>query len=266
MKRTFVYRRGGLGDTLSVFPVFEILKKDGYHITASGNSDYLRFALEIGWIDKIVSGNPYEEFDLTVIIGINGTIQPFPEDREWIVHYYLKRLGLNDRDYSQRLPFKEKDLEHSDLFKEKVVLHPSSGSRKKNLPPALFLKLKEEFSDVLFVAGEADYWLSRFVKPFYFDHDIIKTASLLKKARLFIGADSGLAHLCAYVGIPTVVIYGPSDPVIWRPVGDRVIQIRPSDCKPCFPYTCTERFCLDKEENIESILSSLMSLYYLSTH
>ncbi|MFN3478952.1 MAG: glycosyltransferase family 9 protein, partial [Thermodesulfovibrionales bacterium] len=190
-------------------------------------------------------------------IGINGTVNPFPEDREWIVDYYMKKIFLGHRDYSNLLPFKAEDMEDSDLFRERVIIHPSSGSRKKNLPPGLFLRLKENFADPLFVGGEADHWLSRFVMPYYFDHDIIKTASLLKRARLFIGADSGLAHLSAYLGIPTIIIYGPTDPVVWRPVGEKVLQIRPSDCKPCFPDVCKERHCLNVEENIiEAIMVS----------
>lgn len=255
MRKAFIYRRGGLGDTLSVFPVFEILKKEGYHISAAGNIDYLSLALKIGWIDRIVSSFD-EDYDLKIIIGING-IFPFPEDREWIVEYYLKRLCLDDRDFSNILPFSPEDIEDSELFRGKVIIHPSSGSRKKNLQPSLFLRLKEIFADALIVAGEADHWLSRFVRPYYFDHDIIKTASLLKRVRLFVGADSGLAQLSAYLGIPTIIIYGPSDPVIWRPVGEDVVQIRISDCKPCFPDVCKERHCLNVEENIvEAIMAS----------
>lgn len=257
MRKAFIYRRGGLGDTLSVFPIFEILKKEGYHVTASGNSDYLSLALRIGWIDRIVSEYADEDFDLKIIIGINGTVHPFPGDREWIVAYYIKKLCLDNKNYSNILPFDGEDIEDSDFFRERVIIHPSSGSKKKNLPPELFLRLKGNFPDALFVAGEADNWLSHFVRPYYFDHDIIKTASLLKKASLFVGADSGLAHLSAYLGIPTIIIYGPTDPVIWRPIGEQVIQIRLSDCKPCFPDVCKERDCFSNEEGIvEAVMAS----------
>lgn len=260
MKKAFIYRRGGLGDTLSVFPILEILKSDGYHITASGNSDYLRLGLDLGWIDRIAPCDDNGRYDLKIIIGINGTIHPFPKEREWIVEYYLKGLGLADRHYSTRLPFEGKYLDNLDHFEERVILHPSSGSRKKDLPPALFLRLRDFYPDALFVAGEADQWLSHFVEPFYFDHDIIKTASLLKGARLFIGADSGLAHLSAYLGVKTIIIYGPSDPVIWRPIGERVIQVRTYDCKPCFPSICNDRRCLEDEENIDKIYSLITGI------
>lgn len=261
MKSLFLYRRGGLGDTLLIFPLLEILKEEGYHITVSGNRDYLRLGLEIGLIDRVVSQIPDEEYDLRFIMGINGTINPFPRKREWIVEYYLRELGFPDRHFSRTLPVnKLRKISHTEeeFFRERVILHPSSGSKKKNLPPEMFLKIAELFPAPVFVAGEADEWISQYVTPFYFDHDILRTASLLRGARLFIGADSGLAHLSAYLGVETVVIYGPTDPVIWKPVGDRVIQLRPSECAPCFPSVCRERHCLNHKKITEEIISFLL--------
>jgi len=34
---------------------------------------------------------------------------------------------------------------------------------------------------------------------------------------LFIGNDSGPAHIAAAFGVPVVVLFGPSDPVNWAP-------------------------------------------------
>jgi heptosyltransferase-3 len=41
--------------------------------------------------------------------------------------------------------------------------------------------------------------------------------SLLAAATLFVGNDSGPAHMAAAFGVPSVVIFGPSDPAIWGP-------------------------------------------------
>ena len=41
--------------------------------------------------------------------------------------------------------------------------------------------------------------------------------ALVTSARLFVGNDSGPAHLAAAVGKPTVVIFGSTNPVQWHP-------------------------------------------------
>jgi ADP-heptose:LPS heptosyltransferase len=41
--------------------------------------------------------------------------------------------------------------------------------------------------------------------------------ALLAGAALFVGNDSGPAHMAAAFGVPSIVIFGPSDPEIWGP-------------------------------------------------
>ena len=44
-----------------------------------------------------------------------------------------------------------------------------------------------------------------------------ETKSLLQGASLFLGNDSGPAHMAAAFGLPVVVLFGPSDAVVWAP-------------------------------------------------
>ena len=48
-------------------------------------------------------------------------------------------------------------------------------------------------------------------------HRSPSSKSLLASAALFVGNDSGPAHMAAAFGVPSVVIFGPSDPAIWGP-------------------------------------------------
>ena len=80
-----------------------------------------------------------------------------------------------------------------------------------------------------------------------------ETASVLSQCRMFIGHDSGLAHVAAAVGIPTYVIFGPTSHVKNLPEGAVLIRKRPPElCQPC-QYTqkflkCDERRCLAELE------------------
>lgn len=42
-------------------------------------------------------------------------------------------------------------------------------------------------------------------------------AATLKRARLFVGADTGPSHLAAQLGVPTIALFGPTDPRVWSP-------------------------------------------------
>jgi ADP-heptose:LPS heptosyltransferase len=57
--------------------------------------------------------------------------------------------------------------------------------------------------------------------------NIAALKALLESAGGYIGNDSGVSHLAAYLGLPTVAVFGPSDPKMWRPMGPRVQIVRP---------------------------------------
>jgi len=55
---------------------------------------------------------------------------------------------------------------------------------------------------------------------------LVERARILASARLYIGNDSGITHLAAAVGCPTVAIFGPTDPTIWGPQGEKTTVVR----------------------------------------
>ena len=48
----------------------------------------------------------------------------------------------------------------------------------------------------------------------------------LTGASAFVGNDSGPGHLAAFLGLPTVSLFGPTDPARWKPLGPRVTVLR----------------------------------------
>ncbi|MGC1301369.1 MAG: glycosyltransferase family 9 protein, partial [Caulobacteraceae bacterium] len=56
--------------------------------------------------------------------------------------------------------------------------------------------------------------------------DLLTAYALLKRARLFIGNDSGLMHLSAAAGAPTLGLFGPSDERLYAPWGPKARALR----------------------------------------
>lgn len=56
--------------------------------------------------------------------------------------------------------------------------------------------------------------------------DLLVAGAMLKRARLFVGADSGLMHLAAAAGAPTLGLFGPSDERVYAPWGPHARAVR----------------------------------------
>ena len=84
-----------------------------------------------------------------------------------------------------------------------------------------------------------------------------------------VGNDSGLTHLAAAVGTPTVVLFGPTRASRWAPRGEAVAVVaRPPPCAPCSDYgarPCRQprRLCLD-DLTVTEVLSALSSVCHLT--
>jgi ADP-heptose:LPS heptosyltransferase len=72
------------------------------------------------------------------------------------------------------------------------------------------------------------------------DLTLPEITALASAASIFVGNDSGIAHIAAAVNIPTVVVFGSSNRVHWRPWTDAPNEIvfNPFDCQPCPGYEC----------------------------
>jgi ADP-heptose:LPS heptosyltransferase len=64
--------------------------------------------------------------------------------------------------------------------------------------------------------------------------------ALASEASIFVGNDSGIAHIAAAVNTPTVVVFGSSNRNHWRPWTDAPNEIvfNAFECQPCPGYEC----------------------------
>lgn len=74
------------------------------------------------------------------------------------------------------------------------------------------------------------------------DLSLQEVTALASRSRLFVGNDSGIAHIAAAVGTPSVVIFGSSNIAHWRPWahGPAYTVREELACQPCPGYTCAE--------------------------
>jgi heptosyltransferase III len=113
-----------------------------------------------------------------------------------------------------------------------VAVHPGSGSPRKNWPLDRFIDLAGRLSDdrpwlLSLGPAEADAAppgavIARDVPPRLL-------GALLSHAGVYVGNDSGVSHLAAAWGAPTVALFGPTDPAVWSPRGPRVRTWRAQD-------------------------------------
>lgn len=121
-----------------------------------------------------------------------------------------------------------------------IAIHPGSGSRQKCWPVERFAQVIEAVWrrgwPVLVLTGPADEeqraYLQRHLVPpspemleMLDGAPLLEVARRLQGCRCYLGNDSGITHLAALLGLPTIALFGPSDPATWRPVGKHVTVI-----------------------------------------
>ena len=138
------------------------------------------------------------------------------------------------------------------------LIHPGSGSSSKNWPPAYFAEVIQAFSQCNpgLIIGPADRKVAEEILSFLGNKKIIlleqlsllTLAAIISKVRVFLGNDSGISHLAAALGVPSFVIFGPTNANIWKPWGREVRTFIPKvSCAPCSDEerrNCLERICL----------------------
>jgi hypothetical protein len=142
--------------------------------------------------------------------------------------------------------------------KKLVVIQPGSGGLHKCWHLDNFLaiakKLNLKGSEVIFLLGPAE--LDRFssaeiekissISKYLSDLSLEQVLELLSHANTFIGNDSGITHLAAGLGIKTIAVFGPTNPLVYQPIGPDVIIF--SDNTAIFtkePSTSLQRELLD---------------------
>jgi ADP-heptose:LPS heptosyltransferase len=103
-----------------------------------------------------------------------------------------------------------------------VVIHPFSGSPRKNWSLENYRKL----ASLLPCPAEWTAGPEEELPGAIRFHNLSDLARWISGAQLYIGNDSGITHLAAATGVPTLALFGPTDPETWAPRGKNVTTLK----------------------------------------
>jgi heptosyltransferase-3 len=265
MQRILVLRGGALGDFLVTLPALSLLRArwPGATIDLVGNATAAALGREAGLLDQVESqharhwgelhaadalSNPMRDrlarYDLVLNfwpdpaaqLAAHFPVRPgqvfltssaHPTVAPAATHFCrpLRQLGLT----SPTLHFQ---LGQPDPSIGGIALHPGSGSARKNWPAERWAEIADwlhaEYDHPVFIiSGEAEppALLAGHGEPWR-NLPLPELAARLSRCRLFLGHDSGVSHLAAAMGIPGLLLFGPTDPTVWAPPCPQVRVLR----------------------------------------
>ena len=284
MRRLLILRGGALGDFLVTLPALALLRQrwPDAEIELIGNPVAAALAQARGLLDRvhaqssarwlplhgreplppdlaawlhafdlILSFQPDPAGDLAARFPLRPGQRflagaPHPEAGPAAAHFCapLRALGLAP----QTLVWRMEPLTPPPPPPRPWLIHPGSGSPRKNWPIARWLELAAQLpGPATFLLGEAE--LARpLPEPLaaarqtragtvrngkrdlglLWEPPLEELLRRLAGARAFLGHDSGVSHLAAWAGTPSLLLFGPTDPAIWKPPVAHVHALRPA--------------------------------------
>jgi heptosyltransferase-3 len=272
MRRILILRGGALGDFIVTLPALALLRSrwPESRIELVGNSTAAQLALHRGLVDAVHSQHEGRWSALYLDRKLNEPLAGWLTGFDLVVNYWpdpdatlarhfplhasqavlsaaalpghgpaaahycesLRTLGLvPDQFWLPLLP-----LSGATGMRHGIVLHPGSGSVRKNWPADRWLELITRLEGpVALILGEAELatWECRLPELRQLAHVTVLASFPLEalvaacsSAALFLGHDSGISHLAAATGAPSVLLFGPTDPAIWAPPEPTVRVLR----------------------------------------
>ena len=183
-------------------------------------------------------------------------VRTFPDTAQHVVDYQLAQLaalGFATAEPVPQLCAGCDDMRRADDFFRLndfnitsgplIAVHAGSGGRHKNWPlssvhivmqhlhndmKAVFLSIEGPAEEK--TAGKMTASLSALPCFPLRNRDLPLVAAIISRTTLFIGNDSGITHMAAAAGIPTIAVFGPTDSAVWAPRGQSVCIVR--ECGP----------------------------------
>lgn len=157
-----------------------------------------------------------------------------------------------------------------DVSKKLVILNPGAlNSRAKQWLPERFAAVADALlrrgdTAVIIIGTASERAVAERVRRLMSREPLVLTGqttvadllALLSCAHLLISNDTGAAHVGAAVGLPTVVIFGPTEDFATRPFSDQARVVKhPVACSPCMLRECPiDHRCMTRVQ-VEDVLA-----------
>lgn len=181
--------------------------------------------------DEVVKRNLFSAGVQNVVIAPG---RPSEASGLHIVTYLAQTIGITLTEQERSKAFSPGPLNDA----QGVAIHAGSGGAFKCWPVTHFSEIIRalwlQSIPVLLLAGAADTErLSTLVQlvgnpltstllKIVVNAPLVEVAEHLRHCKGYLGNDFGITHLAAMLGIPTVALFGPSSPTLWRPLGPHV--------------------------------------------
>lgn len=243
--RRLLIRPGAIGDFILSLPALESLRTDRTEVwCASQNVPLARFADSAQSIvasgldrlgllpaddvierlrrfDSVISwyGTTRPEFrELVGELGLPFRFLPaLPTGDGHAVEFYNEQARQFGVRLSRVPRFPEIDCPPGE--RTFAVIHPFASNAAKRAPMAVFESVAETLVKTMPV-----HWLcgpEEELEGAIRIENLYELACWLRRARIFVGNDSGISHLAAAVGTPVQAFFRTTDPKVWAPRGDR---------------------------------------------
>ena len=258
MSRTLVVHTGGIGDFILLTPTLAELAKHCV-VELLGHRERLALAVAMG-IARTANDLDTADFHsvftepshrLEVFCSRFSRAIVWMRDEDGAIQRGLEAAGIPDvkcypglppdgwgrhasEYYAESLHFRIGDTPRLGVLAETgypLLVHPGSGGRNKNWPLEDFVHVVQRLSGRERTAGWILGPAEEGITPppgahVIYRQSLVGLARVLAGARLYIGNDSGITHLAAASGCPTVAIFGATDPAVWAPRGSHVRMVK----------------------------------------
>jgi lipopolysaccharide heptosyltransferase I len=203
---------------------------------------------------------------------LNGLGIEAGKARQLMTEAFGKRLHIPPEDEKQVRAF---FLQQSNWVQRPLIaFHPGTSCKwlNKRWMPDRYARLADRLvcelgATILFTWGPGESaWVETIRKEMAQasilgprTESLTQLAEVFGRCDLYVGGDTGPMYTASFMGIPAVVIYGPTDPVLYEPLGLHKKVRKEVGCNPCRNRSCKEPTCL-KAVTVDEVFQAVKEM------